>query len=151
MISLTAEAEGDAHVFSIPANTSAAYSPGVYAMYMFAENDEEGNAFERHDLGTQTVEILPNLAATGQNISALSHARQMVEAIRAQLTGIATHIQRSMSHNNRALQYLSHEELLKALREWQYEVRKEGKAERIAQGKCDRSNIVELGVGPRRL
>lgn len=143
-ITLTAVADGDDHDFTISAVAGAEYAPGFYQMSVYVEYGS-GDDLERYTIGTQTVEILPNLAASGGNIKGSIFSRRMLTAIEAVMESRATVEQKSFSHQDRALEYLSHEELIKARQYWKYQLQKDIQAENIKNGVCDQSNQIKVG------
>lgn len=94
--------------FDISSTVTANYAAGDYAYQKYIE-DENGI----HIIGEGRITVKPFFA--GQTtFDDRSHAEKMLEAIEALLENRATVLQSSMTFKNRALQYLTFDELIKA-------------------------------------
>jgi hypothetical protein len=73
---VTADAAGDAFVFTLPASTTAGWTAGRYVRTEYVTNGTE-----RYTVDTGEVVLLPDLAAATAAIDTRSHARKVLDAI----------------------------------------------------------------------
>lgn len=128
---ITAAADGDDHLVTIAAATSAGYTAGTYT---WTRRVEKGT--ERYTLGSGTVEILPDLAAKTTAFDNRSHAKTMLDAIEATLEGKATGSQLDILKKTIGDKNIDRNpELLKSWRNYyRAEYKDELRKERIKQG-----------------
>lgn len=90
-IALTATANGSYHRIDVAAATTAAYPAGRYTWAAYVTSGTD-----RRQVGTGEIEIRPNLAGMTSGGDTRSFARQMLDAIEAQMLGRATQFQSDM-------------------------------------------------------
>lgn len=90
-ITLTATANGNYHRIDVTAATTAAYPAGRYAWAAFVTSGTD-----RRQIGKGEIEIRPNLATLTSGGDTRAFARQMLDAIEAQMLGRATAQQSDM-------------------------------------------------------
>jgi len=105
-IVITATADGDDYLISIPAATSAAYEAG---RYFYQARIELGA--EVHTVKEGVIEILPNLATQSTGYEWREHAEQILENIEAVLLNKATADNLSYTVAGRSLSKYSWAEL----------------------------------------
>jgi len=103
---ITAAADGDDFIATLPAATTANYVAGNYTLFGYATKGSE--TFEIYN---GSVEVQPNLAALTAGYDGRSHAKKVLDAIEALIEGNATQIQRSMSVGSKSLENHSKAEL----------------------------------------
>lgn len=96
-ISFTSTNDNGAHLLSVTSSTTSSWSPGFYD---WTETVEQGS--ERITLDEGSIQILAN-PATETGTDKRSHARKVLDAIRAVLEGRASKDQESYSINGRTL------------------------------------------------
>lgn len=79
-ITVTATADGDEHVVSVLAATTAGWAPGEYTL---VEAVSDGT--NRHTLSSATITIRPDLAAQASGYDARSTARKALDDLRVAL------------------------------------------------------------------
>lgn len=134
-ITINASASGADFSVSVPAATTAPYTPGIYQWM-----GRVSKALEILTVAVGTIEILPNLA-TATTFDFRSHARTMLDAIEAAFEGKASSTQLSYSINGRTVENLTPEQLITWRSFYKMEVTKEAQAEKFAR----------TGINPRRI
>lgn len=81
-ITITASADGDAHLVSVAPATTGGWAAG---RYQYAETVSLAGAV--HTLATGTLEILASFAAATSGLDARSHAQKTLEALEAWIEG----------------------------------------------------------------
>lgn len=125
-IAFTATAQGDAHLVSVPAATTAAWVAGAYDFR--ARVSKGADVFT---VGTGRITIAP---AFGTAVDARSQARRTLEAIEATLEGRASSATAEYQIAGRQMKYIPVPELLTLRDRYRRDVRAEEAAERIKAG-----------------
>lgn len=129
-LDLVSSPSGSDHVFTATAAQTGSLTPGRYSWQSYATN----GAGERYTISTGTITVRANLAAQTAGFDGRSHAQKVLDAIEATMEGRATQAQASMQINNRQIQYLKPEELIKWRSFYKSEVAREKAKEKVAQG-----------------
>jgi len=138
MLDLNSTPSGVDHAFLATAAQTAALSPGQYSWQSFV-SDGTG---ERYTIATGTLTVRPNLPAQFTGFDGRSHAQKVLDAIEATMEGRATKAQAVLQINNRQIQYLKPEELIKWRSFYKAEVARERTAEKVAQGEESGNRIL---------
>ena len=137
---LVSVASGDDHLFSITSLISAAWVKGTYQWERYAE---KSGTIEKLNRGTVVIE--PDIIALA-TYDFRTHARKTLEALEAAIEGRADKaqlsIQMSVRGSSRGLQYLSHDELIRARNYYKILVQQEEQQELIEQGKAPGNKIL---------
>ena len=129
-LDLTSTPSGSEHGFLATAAQTSALTPGQNSWQSFVTN----LAGERYTISTGTLTVRPNLPAQFTGFDGRSHAQKVLDAIEATMEGRATKAQAVLQINNRQIQYLKPEELIKWRSFYKAEVAREKTAEKVAQG-----------------
>ena len=129
VITINATGSGDAYSVSVPASTTAGYTPGVYhwSAYITRVSDSARVTIAE---GTWTVEANNATATTDPR----SHAKIMLDKIESILQGRADSDVASYTVNGRSLTKLSISDLLLWRDRYRAEYKAEQRAERAARG-----------------
>lgn len=127
-ITVTAAASGADHLVTVPAATTAGYTPGSYSASARVTSGAESYSWELPD-----IEVLRNLSAE-TSYDDRSHARKVLDAIEAVLEGRASTDQQSVTIGDRAIVKMPVSDLLKLRDSYAGEVAGEERAKRIAAG-----------------
>jgi hypothetical protein len=138
ILDLDATPSGSDHAFTATAAQTGSLTPGRYSWQSFATN----GAGERYTIATGTLTVRANLAAQVAGFDGRSHAQKVLDAIEATMEGRATKAQGSVQINNRQIQYLKPEELVKWRSFYKTEVARERSAEKVAQGEDPGNRIL---------
>jgi hypothetical protein len=138
VLDLTSTPSGSDHAFLAIAAQTAALTPGQYSWQSFV-SDGTG---ERYTIATGTLTVRPNLPAQVPGFDGRSHAQKVLDAIEATMEGRATKSQAVIQINNRQIQYLKPEELIKWRSFYKAEVARERTAEKVAQGEESGNRIL---------
>lgn len=119
LYTLTAAADGDDHLVTVAAATSAGYAADTYSWQAYVTLGTE-----RHTVGFGTLTILPNLADQGGGYDNRSHARKTLAALEA---WIENHDMAVADYQiaGRAMRYISIPDLLKLRDAYKAEVSRE--------------------------
>jgi hypothetical protein len=142
IIDFDASPNEDDFEINVPAATTAAYAPGVYA-WQAAVYDADGNRFT---VDQGTLEILQNVEAISGSYDGRSVTKQILDAVTACLLGTATKDDQEMQIHGRSLKRrnLTELQLLKAEYERLYRL------EQIRAGQIQPQNDVQIKFeGPR--
>jgi len=126
---LTAAADGDDHVISVPASTTKAWAAGAYRWMEMV-----GNGTDRYTLGSGQIEVLPDPEALAAGADLRSHARRVLDAVEAVIEGRASEADESFEIDGVALKYRPIADLLVLRDRYRQEVSSEVAAERVAAG-----------------
>ena len=137
-LDLDSTPSGTDHAFTATATQTANLAPGRYSWQSFV-SDGTG---ERYTIATGTLTVRPNLAVQTAGFDGRSHAQKVLDAIEATMEGRATKSQESMQINNRQIQYLKPEELIKWRSFYKSEVAREKTAGKVAQGEDPGNRIL---------
>lgn len=132
-ITLVSVADGDNHKFTITSVASAAYTIGEYRFLRYAAKD---STYEHLDRGP--VEVKADIR-TLANYDFRTHAQKVLDAIEANIEGVASKAQRSIQiavrGSSRALEYWPLADLYVLRNTYKQEVENERRQDLIAQGK----------------
>lgn len=130
---IVASASGTAHVVTVAAATTAAYTASTASAYAWQAQVSNG-AGEKHTVDEGTLTVLPSFfaGAAGATYDGRTTARKILEAIELLLTGF-TDVQ-EYSVGDVSIKKMTRVELLKARSLLQAEVRAEEIAERLRNG-----------------
>lgn len=130
-LDVVASADGDAHLVTISAATSAAYAAGEYTWTAFVTR-----AGERFTVGQGRVAIRPDLAAQAAGFDARSEAQRALDDLRSALLkwlSTSGHVQ-EYEIAGRRMRFASADDIRARLAIAQREVANETAAQRIAAG-----------------
>lgn len=152
VIAATTNANGKDYDVVLASGDTDDFTTAGTAQYIEAVETGEGSTLKRHTLYSGTVKILPNVAGASAAFDSRTHARTVLDAIEAAISGRATRGQlESTVIGDRQVQYLSPAELIKWRSFYKAEVAREEAAEKIANG-LDAGNrmVVRFGTGSWR-
>ncbi|PIQ26137.1 hypothetical protein COW64_12390 [bacterium (Candidatus Blackallbacteria) CG18_big_fil_WC_8_21_14_2_50_49_26] len=125
---IASAADGDDHLISVDAATSAAYAAGTYSWQAYVTSGSQ-----RFTVANGSIIIKPNLAAQSSGLDTRSHAKKMLAAIETWLEsrdpGVAEY-----QIAGRVMKYIPKNELIALRSRYQHEVRAEEAADRINNG-----------------
>lgn len=107
-LDVTFTADGSSHTATVSAATTEALAAGDYAFQAVVEK-----AGEVTELARGSVEILPSLKNAGAGYEGRSLVKRTLDAIRANLLGLASREEQQYQINGRQLTLMSREQLLK--------------------------------------
>lgn len=128
-----ATAQGDDHLVSVPAGTTATWVAGTYTWR--ARVSLAGEVFT---VGQGTLVVRPGFASATDG---RSHARKTLDAIEAVIEGRASSAVLEYSIAGRQLRYMPVEQLLTLRDRYRAEVLREEQAQRAAAGLPDRRRV----------
>lgn len=134
LIEITASDDSDIHLVEIAAATTAGYSAGIYHYQAYVTNSSTS---ERYQIGTGTIEVLPNFATQSLGYDNRTHVKKTLDALEAVILGKASKDQLSYSIAGRSLSRMSPQELI----DWRNQYRAEYYAEERKAGRKQRSII----------
>lgn len=127
-IDITAGADGDDHLVTVAAATSAAWAAGEYTWDAYVTSGAE-----RYKVDYGTLQVEPDLSVLTMH-DGRSHVKQALDNIEAVISGRATEKQLAYSINGRSLSLTPMEELRAFRTKYLIEYRREQDAERIRNG-----------------
>jgi hypothetical protein len=134
---VTAAADGDTHLLTIPAATSSAYVAGDYQFVSAVTK-----AGERFTVGDGVIKILPDLAAKPAGFDIRSTAKKTLELVNAALLA---HGSKAWTQEyqvaGRTIKFTSPSEFMKFRSQLQMEVTAEDNAEGLQQGKPSKNKV----------
>lgn len=142
-IDLTTTADGDDHKVDELAADTADWKTGDYWWAAYVEKGAE-----RHQVGTGTFKITPNLATASGAYEGRSHAKKVLDAIEAVIEGTATKEQQSYTIAGRSLVRWPLQELLQLRNQYKDEYARERSAERVDRGEASGRKILTRFVRP---
>lgn len=128
-IDIASTADGDDHLVSVPATTTAAWSAGWYTATVYAEKGAE-----RYTLERVQVEVKAASTTLADGTDNRTHARKVLDAIEAVLESRATVDQQEYAINGRSLKRMPIDQLLKLRQVYRAEVAGEDAASRLDAG-----------------
>lgn len=130
-IDITATADGDDHAVTVPAATSAAYTPGQYE---WVASVTDGS--DRYTVGSGRLTIQPDLAAEAAGYEARSTARQALADLRSALATWLSTSGRVQSYTvaGRSMTFVTADEIRQRIGLAEREVAREEAEERLAAG-----------------
>jgi hypothetical protein len=135
-ITATATASGAEHLVTIPAATSAAYTPGTYTWQAVATK-----AAERYTVGTGALVIAPDLTAAA-TYDTRSSAKKALEAVNLALESYgAKAYQQGYEIAGRKMQFQTPGEFLAFRSRLMAEVAREDNATRLAAGLAGKNQL----------
>lgn len=123
------DADGTSYDVTVPAATTAAFTPGSYSWTAVVRQGAGGGA-QRFTVDEGRIRICTNPSGAG----ALSHARKVLASVEAVLETRATKDQEEYQIGGRSLKRTPIPELVKLRRIYASEVRREEMAEQLARG-----------------
>jgi hypothetical protein len=135
-IDIESAAEGDDHLISEAAATSANWAAGDYTWQAYVE----GGSSERYTVGTGRMTIKPDLAAQAAGYDTRTTAAKTLAAVNAWLTSRDLAVA-EYEVAGRRMKYIPMAELLTLRSKLQAEVAREQAAERVALGLPSRSKV----------
>ena len=127
-ISFSASADGDRHLVSVAAATTAAYAAGIYSWIATVTDSTD-----RYEVGNGTITVAPNLALDAV-YDDRSHAKTVLDAIESVLEGRASTDAQTITHGNRTPAKTPVAELLQLRSYYRREYEAELAAEKLAAG-----------------
>ena len=140
-IDLQSTAQGNMHVFNVPANISKDYKAGHYGFSLRAVNSDTG---EVEELESGVLEIKADLASISENTDLRSHAQKTLTALEAVIEGRASLDQERYRINNRELYRTPMETLIRLRNQYRAEV---GREQAKASGKSLFGRVVRVKLG----
>lgn len=140
-IDLQSTAQGNMHVFNVPANISKDYKAGHYGFSLRAVSSDTG---EVEELESGSVEIKADLASISENTDLRSHAQKTLTALEAVIEGRASLDQERYRINNRELYRTPMETLIRLRNQYRAEVDRE---QAKASGKSLFGRVVRVKLG----
>jgi hypothetical protein len=125
-IEITATGSGTEYLVAVASATTAAYTVGTYEWQAYITRDSDS---ERLTVGRGTSEVRPNRDAA--TTDPRSHAKIVLDAVRAVMEGTATKELASFSVEGLALQRRSVEELVSLERKYAHRYQSELRLERV--------------------
>ena len=125
----SASADGDVHLVTVAAATTATWAPGPYTW-----RAQVSKAGEVYTVGTGTLSVRPSFAVATDG---RTHARKVLDAIEAVIEGRATSEVAEYQIAGRELRYIPIPELLQLRDKYRGEVLREDAASRAARGLPD--------------
>ena len=121
--------DGTKYVVEVASATTAGYTAGDYSVEIYMVRDSDS---ERVSLGDRIWTVQPNLSTSTADTR--SHAKRVLDSIEAVIEGRASDSQESYQIKDRALKYMTHEELLKLRSFYKAEYKREQDALLLEQG-----------------
>lgn len=131
-----ATADGTDHAVTVAKAATAAYTPGVYRGEGFV-----GDGTERFRVWVGELRVEADMSAQQEGFDTRSHAQKVLDAVEAVLERRATRDQESYSLGGRSLSRTPIADLIVFKNHYQWIVRRERSAARIAQGLGGGGNI----------
>lgn len=129
VITVTATLSGDKYLIEIPSATTASYVASTYSYSEIILRDSDSS---RVVLSSGVIEVKPNPLTTTADTR--SHARKVLDAIRATIEGRASIDQQSMSINGRSINRTPLADLLALETTYSQLVQREERAEQLKSG-----------------
>lgn len=139
-VEITAAADGANFAVVVSSTVTATYAAGEYSWVAFVELIGS-SPVERYQVDQGRFTILPTFA----NAAALddrTHARKVLDAIKAVLEGRASKDQEEYTISDRSLKRTPIPDLLKLRQLYEREVASEAAAERLANGQSPRNRLM---------
>ena len=133
--SFSATADGDAHLVTVAAATTAAYASGVYDFVGWVIK-----ATEKYEVFNASIEVLPN-PTNSSAYDPRSHARKVMELIEAAMEGRVPNGMESYSIGGRSINKIPLNQLRELYEKYKQDVMMEEQAERLANGRSSKRNI----------
>lgn len=127
----SATGSGNTHTFTYTPTETAGLAKGIYKLFIFAEKTTDNT--QKFSVSTTTVQVLPNLFTTSAT-DQRSDNQIILDAIIAVIKGRATKAHTEIGIAGRNIMLLSPAELYKWQKFYEYEVKKEIDAEKVASG-----------------
>lgn len=134
-ISIEANVDGAAHVFALTPGETALFTPGVYHFAAIATKGEpETEDYERQTIRTGHITVLPDPAAAGAGVEALTHEERVLKALLAAYEGNADADISAYTIAGVSVTKMSRERLSQEIDRYRALVRKQKRARRKARG-----------------
>jgi hypothetical protein len=139
-ITITASEGADKYTVTVPAATTGAWTPGVYRWAAYITDTATS---ERAQVDSGTITVRANLASPAAGYDPRSHARRVLDAIEGVLEGRASkaHLETTLA-DGRSVKNIPHADLIKARQTYVAEVKREERAERLANGERPRNRLL---------
>ncbi len=134
---VTATADGDSHLCTISAATSAGFTAGLYSWQAKYTATSDGAVTI---IGTGTTEVVASFSAAS-TLDTRSHAKKVLEAIEAVIENRATEDHLSMSIAGRSIGKMSLAELIQARDLYRREYAEDRNAESLASDGINKRKI----------
>jgi len=134
-IDISATISGDDYLVNVAAATTAGWKAGVYTWDAYLTLGAN-----RYKVDSGRFTILPNLATAGE-IEGRTHARIMLDAIKAVLENRATSEIANYTYAGKSITKMTHGELVTAYSFWKSEVAREERAARVLNGEDAGRNV----------
>lgn len=128
-IAFSATADGQYHLVNVPVATSSVWPAGEYSWQAYVTKDGE-----RHTVGAGHIEVRRNFAAEALGRDARSHARKVLDALKATMEGKASVDQLAVSIRGRSISRLNPSELIKWIDFYEKQVAREDAEDRVRRG-----------------
>ena len=133
--SFSATADGDTHLVTVAAATTAAFASGVYDFIGWVIKGTE-----KFEVFNSAIEVLPNPTNTSA-YDPRSHARKVMELIEAAMEGRVPNGMESYSIGGRSINKIPLSQLRELWEKYKQDVVMEEQAERLANGRRSGKNI----------
>ena len=130
-ITVTSSADVDAHLVTVAAATTAAYTPGTWDFRGYVTKSAE-----RFEVFNGVLEIETNPATAASSYDPRTHAEKVLDSIEAVLESRATKEVLSFSVEGNSLSSYPHEQLLVMRSRYRVEVEREKAVERLKVGRA---------------
>ena len=133
--SFSATADGDTHLVTIAAATTAAYASGIYDFVGWVIKGTE-----KYEVFNSMIEVLPNPTNTSA-YDPRSHARRVMELLEAAMEGRVPNGMESYSIGGRSINKIPLSQLRELWEKYKQDVVMEEQAERLVNGRRSGKNI----------
>ena len=133
--SFSATADGDTHLVTVAAATTAAYASGVYDFIGWVVKGTE-----KFEVFNSVIEVLPNPTNTSA-YDPRSHARRVMELLEAAMEGRVPNGMESYSIGGRSISKIPLNQLRELWEKYKQDVVMEEQAERLVNGRRSGKNI----------
>ena len=133
--SFSATADGDTHLVTIAAATTAAYASGIYDFIGWVIKGTE-----KYEVFNSMIEVLPNPTNTSA-YDPRSHARRVMELLEAAMEGRVPNGMESYSIGGRSINKIPLSQLRELWEKYKQDVVMEEQAERLVNGRRSGKNI----------
>jgi hypothetical protein len=128
-ITFSSTADGQYHLVSVPAATTADWDAGEYQWQAYVTKGSD-----RFTVGQGSITVRSNFAADSLGADNRSHARKVLDALKASMENKATSDQVAMSIRGRSISRMSPAEMIKWIDFYEKQVAKEDEVERRRRG-----------------
>lgn len=129
-IQITGSSDGDTHIASVSAETTAEWVAGDYRWQAYVTHTDG----RRATVGEGVTTVRPNFATQSSGIDARTYVKKVLDAIENTILNKATKGQKSIEVSGIRLEQYGMAELLKLRDQYRAEYKREQAAERLARG-----------------